>query len=141
MVLLLPCLGSLLFQTCTWLPTTQSRRCRRTTHSSLSVFLGAWTVGAKAPKGYLGHYHLDKKSDSSSNQNRILSKVRVAAQPFTEAKQMSQKQTHLGYFSGSLGGDEWAHPHSLPATKSWSRVWAEAMACSRDCQPVCPGLD
>lgn len=49
--------------------------------------------------------------------------------PFKEAKQMSQKQTNLGYFSVSLGGDKWAHPHSLPTIKSWSQVWAEETAC------------
>ena len=49
--------------------------------------------------------------------------------PFKEAKQMSQKQTNLGYFSVSLGGDKWAYPHSLLTIKSWSQVWVEEMAC------------
>lgn len=80
--MLLPlCLSSLTFKTCTWLPVTQLWRCRRTTNSTLRLFPQVWTDGAEGPEWYLGHYHLDNKSDSSSNQNTFLCKARVNAIP------------------------------------------------------------
>lgn len=35
--------------------------------------------GAEGPEWYLGHYHLEKKSDFSSNQNTFLCRARVNA--------------------------------------------------------------